>query len=205
MEIPEKVFKQYIRDEWMGAIIAGLNEQSTDVDPSKMLNEWDTTVDMLWAVADRGTYVEINISQELFTEMGDAANVLAQLDLTRFKMMAIKVDGETVMELGEMLHSDQSSPTEEDVERLQAEGDDFHKVFAKATVKLMRRHGMAQGQQLKRAGGPLGNVFAVVLEEVIKDEIDDACDDFRKSLLAEVTVDRIVAWGPPTTPPQERG
>lgn len=191
-DIPDAVLGQIFRDEWIEAITS-----ADPTDQTATLRSWDESIARFIALIRDSTFWEYDITSDLRKLMGeDHFATLTHTGIVRFKLMKVMVADEVYIEIGEMVDANGDSPTEEMVKFLEDAGTDFHRAFAKATIRLMRKHGMAQGNS-KAERGPLAETFRMVLKEVIEDEIEEEVDSFRQSLMAEVTAANFVPWGPP--------
>lgn len=190
-DIPEHVLRQIFRDEWIEALHSFDSESEENT-----LRAWDQSITGFIEMIHHAEYFEVDITDELRTMMGEHWQFLVDTGIERFKLMKVSVNGKPYIEIGEMTSSTGESPTEAQAKRLYDAPDGFAKAFAKATVRLMRKHGMAQGNE-KKSGGPLSETFRMVLDEVIQDEIDEKVDSFRQSLADEVTAAHFAPWSPP--------
>lgn len=194
IDIPHLVFRDILRDTFMAAFEKAL--ETTRLDLAQEI--FDAGIDTLHHALECGEYREVHVIDEIRADLGEHAHILDDIDCRELVMCQLTLHDKPLFEAGRMACGDDLSYPDD--ETMKGFGEPALRAFGKATVKALRRHEMAQNVEDLQHGakGALSHIFSELLDEVIAEEIDDQCAEFRDRLADMLTVDAIPKpWSAP--------
>jgi len=206
IDIPLPVFQDILRDSFMHAFNTSLETGRLDEGQKR----FDDAILKLHHALECGVYREVQVIEEVRGHMGEHAHMLTDLDVREMVLCQLSVHGEPAFEAGRMTIGDDGRyPSNEEME---AFGEPAIRALGKATVKCLRAHDMAGAMTDIESNpkGALGEIFHELLREVIDEEIEDQCAQFRDGLADMLTVEHIpkpwtVPVGAPADLPPPKG
>lgn len=206
IDIPFVVMQDILRDGFMSAFMKSVDTGRLD----EGQRIFDQVIERLHHALEHGEYREVQVLEEVRGFMGEHAHLLTDLDVREMVLCQLSVHDEPAFEAGRMsCGEDNHYPTDEE---MSAVGEPAIRALGKATVRCLRAHGMAGAMTDIESNpkGALGEIFHELLNEVIEEEIEDQCAQFRDNLADMLTVEHIpkpwtVPIGAPADLPPPKG